>query len=184
MGRGTPMRNGSFKTFNAQIAALKIAWREILHRIPPNIWSWGGGKVLALYYFNHRFSFDIDIFVRDPQYFSFLSPKWYIDETDAFDADYSERADHIALKTAGGIKVDLILAPILIDDSSPNTLLDTGFQFHVDTVREIITAKLKYRRNDNNARDIFDIAVAVSKYPPSQLIKFVFTKTIIHCIGY
>jgi hypothetical protein len=40
----SPALNGYFKTFADQIEALKIAYREALHRLAPQMWSWGGGN--------------------------------------------------------------------------------------------------------------------------------------------
>ena len=47
----------------------------------------GGGTALAIYYFQHRLSFDIDLFVRDVQILNYLSPKHWIDETNSFNGD-------------------------------------------------------------------------------------------------
>jgi hypothetical protein len=67
---------------------------------------------------------DLDIFVRDPQYFSFLSPRWFIDHQAAFQSEYLEKADHISLATLTGVKVDFLLAPSLTD--KPPTLKRVG----------------------------------------------------------
>ena len=40
----------------------------------PFEWTFGGGTVLALRH-QHRFSKDIDVFVPDPQYLGYLSPR-------------------------------------------------------------------------------------------------------------
>lgn len=41
---------------------------------PPPDWTFGGGTALMLLY-EHRRSKDIDIFLRDPQYLTALSPR-------------------------------------------------------------------------------------------------------------
>ena len=42
--------------------------------VPEPPWTFGGGTVLMLNY-AHRLSRDIDIFLGDPQYLGFLSPR-------------------------------------------------------------------------------------------------------------
>ena len=44
------------------------------HGIKNPAWTFGGGTVLMLRY-GHRLSKDIDIFVPDPQYLGFVSPR-------------------------------------------------------------------------------------------------------------
>ncbi len=44
------------------------------HGIKDPFWTFGGGTVLMLRY-RHRMSKDIDIFVPDPQYLGFVSPR-------------------------------------------------------------------------------------------------------------
>ncbi len=76
--------NGFWDSFTDQLSALEAAYVDILRRIPLDTWSFGGGTALALFYLQHRTSYDVDIFVHDPQYFSFLSPKWFMDEQVVF----------------------------------------------------------------------------------------------------
>lgn len=168
----SPALNGYFKTFADQIEALKIAYCEALHRLAPQMWSWGGGTVLALYYWQHRRSWDVDLFIHDPQLLAYLSPKWILDEQDtAFAAQYQETAQHIELiVAASSVKVDFILAPLLFPArTTQNTLLDLDFTCTIQSVEEIIARKIQYRRTQNIARDIFDIGVAVSRSP--QILK-------------
>ena len=42
--------------------------------IPVDDWTFGGGTVLMRRY-RHRFSKDIDIFINDPQFLGYLSPR-------------------------------------------------------------------------------------------------------------
>ncbi|WP_207687538.1 nucleotidyl transferase AbiEii/AbiGii toxin family protein [Desulfonema limicola] len=159
---------GFLKTFQKQIEAFEVAYKEALHSFPPEAWSWGGGTVLSLYYFHHRKSFDVDIFIRDPQIFPYLSPKWLLDnDKTAFSYDYHEAADHIRLVVSkSGIKVDFILSPLILNSGVvKNILLQTGFDFYVETIDEIIAKKIKFRRKYNITRDIFDIAAALTHQP-------------------
>ena len=52
--------------FKPQIEALEFLQKHILSKIPKefkNYYAFGGGTALSLCYFQHRLSFDIDIFV-------------------------------------------------------------------------------------------------------------------------
>jgi hypothetical protein len=156
--------NGFWDSFHEQISALEAVCLHVLSRIPLKLWSFGGGTALALFYLQHRRSYDLDIFVLDPQYFSFLSPKWFIDHQAVFQLEYLEKADHISLATLTNVKVDILLAPNLTD--KPSTLKRVGsVECYVESMEEIIAKKIRYRRAQAKARDIVDIGVAVSKYP-------------------
>ena len=141
--------------FKNQIEALQIAYDTALNKIPARIWSWGGGTALSLYYFRHRNSFDIDIFIDDPQYFGFLSPKWFIDDAKHLSGDYQETANHIQLLTLSGIKIDFLLAPNITGKVAKNHLPIAAFEFYVDTVEEIVAKKLRYRRKENKKQGYF-----------------------------
>ena len=77
------------------------------------------GTAPALFHFQHRMSYDIDIFVNDSQYFAFLSPKRFIEDSEFFQADYTELAHHISLTMINGIKADFLLAPVLTETWKP-----------------------------------------------------------------
>jgi len=156
--------NGFWDSFAEQLSALEAAYANILCRIPLEAWSFGGGTALALFYLQHRRSYDVDIFVHDPQYFSFLSPKWFMDDQKVFQSDYLEQADHISLATLTGVKLDLLLAPNLTDE--PSSLRKVGrVECYVESVEEIIAKKIRYRRLQVKTRDIVDIGVAVTQSP-------------------
>lgn len=163
--------NGFLKNFDIQIETLNRVYFELLkpiemHSSIKNWWVFGGGTALSMFYFGHRKSFDIDIFITESQLFDFLNPKWYIDETVLFDkSDY--RFDgfnhHIALKTKDEIKVDFILNESIIKPPIKNTVLDLNYDLYYESVEDIIAKKVKWRKEDNLTRDIFDLAVAITK---------------------
>ncbi len=138
--------------FKDQIEGLRAAHECALSRIPGDAWTFGGGTALAIFHLAHRRSYDIDIFIQDPQYFAFLSPKWYIDDGSAFKTEYVEMAHHISLTTARAVKVDFLLAPRLTDDH-PIPKRIGGVDALVETVPEIIAKKLRYRMKDLRPRD-------------------------------
>ena len=126
----------------------------------------GGGTALAIYYFQHRLSFDVDLFVQDPQIITYLSPKHWIEDSQAFgDEAYIDFAHHIrVLSSKNKIKLDVLvaqdnLANCFIDDS--NILFNTTV--HVESIEDIIAKKIIYRRAENFTRDIIDIGIAIQK---------------------
>ena len=170
--------SGYLVNFDKQIEAFNSIYDEVLYKIPKDSWSLGGGTALSIFYFQNRLSFDIDIFINDPQYFSFLSPKWYIDESDIFNNSYQELANHIKLTTKKSIKIDFLLSPPLTKENLKlKTLPNIDFDFFVDSVDEIIAKKIKYRKEDNLARDIFDIAISLKK--DSTLLSRLYNQDII-----
>jgi Nucleotidyl transferase AbiEii toxin, Type IV TA system len=119
----------------------------------------------------HRFSKDIDAFIADPQYLSFLSPRlggegiW---NCETFD----EAANHLKLVYPEG-EIDFIVAPAITDLQterriiSPDESVPEGQPVSVDVEHPVETAikKLVYRGSMLKVRDIFDIAVVNSIHP-------------------
>ena len=126
----------------------------------------GGGTALAIYYFQHRLSFDVDLFVQDPQIMNYLSPKHWLEDSSTFgDETYIDFANHIRVLSAKNkIKLDVLvsqdnLANCLVDDS--NNLFNATV--HVESIEDIIAKKIVHRRKGNFTRDIIDIAIAIEK---------------------
>lgn len=124
----------------------------------------GGGTALAIYYYQHRLSFDIDLFVTDMQVLNYLSPKHWIDETNNFNSSsYIDLSHHIRiLEKKNNIKVDVLVSP----SSTSNYLVDDSKMLfnetiYVESIEDIIAKKIVYRRNDNLTRDIIDIAISI-----------------------
>jgi predicted nucleotidyltransferase component of viral defense system len=127
----------------------------------PENWSFGGGTVLMRRY-RHRLSKDIDIFVPDPQYLRYLSPRLN-DTVDALISDHVEQATFLRLYFKEG-EVDFIVSPPLTKDP---IVVETLFnrQVSVETSAEVLAKKIKYRGAEFKARDIFDFALVVEKEP-------------------
>lgn len=82
-------------------------WRDLLQHafnlvdeiallgLPQPFWTFGGGTVLMLRY-RHRFSKDVDIFVPDPQYLGFVSPR-LSDVAESITHDYVEGPGYVKL---------------------------------------------------------------------------------------
>lgn len=163
--------NGYLKNFKIQIDTFNSIYYELLKPIEEqstikNWWVFGGGTALSIFHFNHRKSFDIDIFITESQVFDFLNPKWYIDETilfDNIDYKFNGMSNHIQLKTKNEIKVDFLLNEAVINPPIKNEILDIDYDLYYESIEDIIAKKVKWRKEDNLTRDIFDLAVAISK---------------------
>jgi predicted nucleotidyltransferase component of viral defense system len=163
--------SGYLKNFEKQIDALNKVYYELIQGIEnqaylKNWWVFGGGTALAMFHFNHRKSFDIDIFITEAQVFDFLNPKWYIDETTLFEQTeyrFDGASHHVQLKTKDDIKVDFLLNEAIINRPILNTTIPLDFELYYESIEDIIAKKVKYRKEDNLTRDIFDLAVAISK---------------------
>lgn len=78
-------------------------------------WTLGGGTVLMFRY-RHRLSKDIDIFVPDPQYLGFVTPR-LSDVAANLTEDYTEASDaFVKLQFEEG-EVDFVASPNLLDNA-------------------------------------------------------------------
>ena len=129
----------------------------------PTGWSFGGGTVLMRRH-HHRFSKDIDIFIPDPQYLGYLTPR--LNETaESLTTDYVEEAESLKLRFPEG-EIDFVASAALTrDPATVETLF--GRQVMVETSTEIVAKKLWHRGDRIAARDIFDVAMVAEMEPAS-----------------
>lgn len=81
-------------------------------------WTFGGGTVLMLRY-DHRASKDIDIFVADPQYLGYLTPR-LSDKAAELTSHYVEDASsYVKLQFEEG-EIDFVAAANLLDNAWGN----------------------------------------------------------------
>lgn len=112
--------------------------------------------------YGHRRSKDIDIFVPDPQYLGFVTPR-LSDLAESIAPDYVEGAGYVKLIRAEG-EIDFVASSNLTDDPCETwTLLRR--RVRVETAAEIISKKLWYRGDRLNARDLFDMSLVVEREP-------------------
>ncbi|BDR28519.1 hypothetical protein HSHS1_12800 [Helicobacter suis HS1] len=88
--------------FQAQIQAYffskLLLFQPLCLGLNPSSIKFGGGTALSMYYFQHRLSFDIDLFVNDAQCLGFFSPKLWIDNCSHFDSTrYIDQHNHIGV---------------------------------------------------------------------------------------
>lgn len=133
------------------------------HGTPNPFWTFGGGTVLMLRY-GHRKSKDIDIFVPDPQYLGFITPR-LSDKAESLTHDYTEAANYVKLFFPEG-EIDFVAAPNLTTPGYELQIL-MGREVKVETSAEIIAKKLWHRGDTITGRDIFDFALVAEKEPQS-----------------
>jgi hypothetical protein len=124
--------------------------------IAENEWSFGGGSALSLYY-NHRESFDVDIFLTDAQHLLLVTPRLnsYMEGI----KDYTEMSNFVKLKMDKG-EIDFILAPHLTEDWYVKKEI-LGRKIQVESPWEIVIKKLFYRPESLKVRDVVDTAVVL-----------------------
>lgn len=129
-------------------------------------WTVGGGTVLMFRY-RHRLSKDIDIFVPDPQYLGFVTPRLSDTAADMTE-DYTEQPGmFVKLQFEEG-EVDFVSAPNLLDDAW-DTWDIGGRAVKVETAAEIIAKKMYHRGDRATARDLFDLALVIEREPQQLL---------------
>ena len=124
-------------------------------------WSFGGGTVLMRRH-RHRVSKDVDIFVPDPQWLNYLSPRLNA-KAEALVPNYLEQAGFLKLYFDEG-EIDFVAATPL---TKPATVIEKlfGREVLVETSAEIIAKKVWHRGAQFTARDIFDLALVIEKEP-------------------
>jgi predicted nucleotidyltransferase component of viral defense system len=128
---------------------------------PFDDWSFGGGTVLMRRH-DHRFSKDIDIFVPDPQFLGFLTPRLST-QAELATVNYIEQANSIKLYFPEG-EIDFVAsAPLTATPTLGETLF--GRRVQVETSTEIVAKKVWHRGAEFTARDIFDLAMVAEKEP-------------------
>lgn len=132
-------------------------------------WSFGGGTALMLQ-IDHRESFDVDIFVDDPQVLPYLNPQTQEFTLDVNPDAYSFDGTHalkIVFDSIG--EIDFIVASNLTLEPVKKTLI-RGQKVDLETPAEIIAKKIFYRGASMQPRDMFDIACVLQNTHDNALI--------------
>jgi predicted nucleotidyltransferase component of viral defense system len=167
--------------FSKQKAMLKATLLLLEENNLNKVSTLGGGTALASYYWNHRYSTDIDIFIYDK-----VDKKHLLKES-----TWSEKVktEMKSIGYNGNFRNHPIYSEIVIDEECKIQFFDVvkkshtpyqevnlwGHELLIDTVEEIITKKIYYRADKGNSRDLFDIAIAFNK-EPDILTKTLLTK--------
>ena len=110
-----------------------------------------GGDTRLMLALEHRISQGVDLFIRDPQWIGYLSPRL----NDRFAeriSRYEEDAQFLKLRLAGG-GIDFIVAMSLLGLPAERT---DDSHFDLEPVAEVLAKKLFYRGWAITPRDLFD----------------------------
>jgi len=122
-------------------------------------WTFGGGTVLMLRY-RHRRSKDIDIFVPDPQYLGYVTPR-LSSIAERISPDYVEASNHVKLIRAEG-EIDFVVSSCLTTPGFEMWRI-AGREVRVETAVEIVAKKMWHRGDTATARDLFDMSLLIEK---------------------
>jgi len=127
-------------------------------------WTLGGGTVLMLRY-DHRASKDIELFVPDPQYLGYVTPR-LSSVAESISSNYEESAEAVKLICAQG-EIDIVVATPLTKPSFEVCAFQ-GRAINVETTAEILAKKMWHRGNMATARDLFDLC-AIADFEPEAI---------------
>lgn len=116
--------------------------------------------------YQHRMSKDIDIFVPDPQYLGFVSPRLN-GIAEEISTEYVEGNGFVKLIRPEG-EIDFVASPNLTD--SPFEVWQLlGRSVRVETSAEIVAKKMWHRGDRVSARDIFDLSLVIEREPDALI---------------
>ena len=153
--------------FSKQKAMLEVTLELLKENSLLEISSLGGGTALAGYYWNHRYSTDIDIFIYGNE------NKTHLLKPSNWSENIKSKMNYIGF--TGNFRHNDIYTEIVIDKDSKIQFFDVvkkskepfckanlwDKDIQIDTIEEIIAKKIYYRGDIGNSRDLFDIAIAV-----------------------
>lgn len=109
---------------------------------------------------NHRESHDVDIFLDDAQYLSFLDPQKQDLNFELAPSAYGGDGAHFLKIVFGEMgEIDFIVASSRTQRPTIEQKIE-GVMTLLETVPEVIAKKITYRGSHIQPRDIFDIAAA------------------------
>ena len=151
--------NGSWRTLERlAVKITKDASKTAKSKMNPVL---GGGTRLMID-MKHRISDDIDLFINNPQWIGYLTPRLNDRFENEFDS-YDEGSTSLKLKTPIG-EIDFIVSMSLL--GLPNER-SNDCVFELEPIAEVLVKKLFYRGWALTPRDLFDWKMIESKLPTS-----------------
>jgi len=90
--------------------------------LPVDDWTFGGGTVLMRRH-KHRLSRDIDIFVDNPEFLGYLTPR-LSDVAESLTTNYVEDTEYVKLVFPDGEIDFVVAAPLTQQPTNPETILE------------------------------------------------------------
>lgn len=147
--------------------ALRIIDEIKKHGTGNPFWTFGGGTVLMLRY-QHRVSKDIDIFVPDPQYLGFVTPRLSDVAADVSSQYIEDQNSYVKLMRPEG-EIDFVASPNLTKPGYEEWVI-LGKRICVETAVEIVAKKLWHRGDRATARDLFDLSLVIEREPEELIL--------------
>lgn len=123
----------------------------------------GGGTRLMLA-MQHRISDDVDLFIHDPQWLGYLTPRLN-DAIEELVSGYHEGTTSLKLELEQG-EIDYIVSAPLLGLANERSA-DSCFE--LEPVAEVLAKKLFYRGSTLTPRDLFDWRMIESRLPAADL---------------
>ncbi|CAG0996488.1 hypothetical protein MTYP_02588 [Methylophilaceae bacterium] len=123
-------------------------------------WSLGGGTVLMFYY-AHRKSKDIDIFIPDPQFLGYVNPRTGGRGEDVT-SEYQDNAEYVKLFLPEG-EIDFVASSTLTENPLDEYEV-LGRKVLLETPIEIAAKKLWHRGDRATPRDLLDLAMVIEHH--------------------
>jgi predicted nucleotidyltransferase component of viral defense system len=157
--------------FSIQKDMLEVSLNLLKENNIESISALGGGTALAGYYWNHRYSTDIDMFIyAKNNNTGKLKPNLWSDNIKKQMASIGYKSD---------FKIHPIYTEFTINEDSKMQFFEVknytdnpytkiklwDMKFNIESIGEIIAKKIQYRCEKGNTRDLFDIALAIHKQP-------------------
>lgn len=120
-----------------------------------------------MFRYRHRLSKDIDIFVPDPQYLGYVTPR-LSDTAGELTQDYIEQPGSFVKLQFDEGEVDFVASPNLLSHSWEYWRIGER-SVRVETASEIIAKKMYHRGDRVTARDLFDFALVIEREPRQLL---------------
>ena len=126
----------------------------------------GGGTVLSALW-GHRYSQDVDLFTRDTQLITYLTPRLNDRITGLLGTtDYKETGNAVKfIYGPGQGSIDVVAAADVLPDAKPTVEQWEGFTVEIDDPAEIIAKKLYHRGDRATVRDYVDLVEGARQMP-------------------
>lgn len=156
--------------FTAQKDMFVVA-NGILDSLGISKYALGGGTALSAFYWKHRYSTDIDIFIFEKQSYiqnirEALSNPVVIDSLQSigYQGNFKYPGNYLEIEIDDDKKIQFFERAhhrenAFIQDSI------WGIKSNIECIDEIIYKKIYFRGEKCNTRDLFDIAIAINKNP-------------------
>lgn len=119
---------------------------------------------------DHRESRDVDIFLPDPQFLSFLDPKLHDFDFEIVPSDYDgDGSGFLKIAFEGIGEIDFIVGRALTSSPTAEKTIQ-GEVVQLENVPEIIAKKIYHRGARIKPRDIFDVAAASEQFEEAIIL--------------